>query len=226
MYFFNSRIIFLCFKIGPTGAGSGGHSWHVWWHLHSSILISSRLCVFLWFLNLYFSDNVVCISFFPEIIFLYFQIGSTGAGCEGHSWHIWCHLHSSILISSRPYIYNWFLNIYFSDYRKCTSLFPEIIFLYFQIGPTGAGSGGHSWHIWCHLDSLILIFPCLHAFLRFVNLYFSDNVICISLVLESYFSVSKLDQLEQVLGVTVDMFGGTCTVPSWYRPACVYFSDS
>ena len=35
---------------------------------------------------------------------------------------------------------------------------------------------------------------------------------------KSYFSVSKLDQLEQVLGVTVDMFGVTWTVPSWYRP--------
>ena len=28
------------------------------------------------------------------------------------------------------------------------------------------------------------------------------------------FSISKLDQLEQVLGVTVDMFGVTWTVPS------------
>ena len=35
------------------------------------------------------------------------------------------------------------------------------------------------------------------------------------------FSISKLDQLEQVLGVTVDMFGVTWTVPSWYRPLCL-----
>ena len=58
----------------------------------------------------------------------------------------------------------------------------------------------------------------------FYSMYFSDSETHISLIMlhvflwKSYFSVSKLDQLEQVLGVTVDMFGVSWTVPSWYRP--------